>query len=141
AGLAVLIGVGALVQRLRRPRVAPPAPVMVPGAPVPAPFAPQPVAAAGPGLIVLNGPPPGAPGPPRPGLAVRKAAGSHLGPSHDGFASSNHASIVFQAGVWMVYDRGSTNGTFANGVRISESRLDHGMAIRFGSTEVRFWMQ
>ncbi|KAB2897241.1 MAG: FHA domain-containing protein, partial [Kofleriaceae bacterium] len=66
------------------------------------------------------------------------APGSDLDLSHDGYASGNHAQIVFEGGTWMLYDRNSTNGTFSNGVRITHTRLDHGMTVRLGSTEVRF---
>jgi pSer/pThr/pTyr-binding forkhead associated (FHA) protein len=41
-------------------------------------------------------------------------------------------------GMCKLYDRGSTNGTYVNGVRITESVLQHGITIRIGSTEIRF---
>jgi pSer/pThr/pTyr-binding forkhead associated (FHA) protein len=60
----------------------------------------------------------------------------------DGYTSSQHAQIgMDQAGGCQLYDRNSTNGTFANGVRITEVVLDHGMTIRIGSTELRFLAQ
>jgi pSer/pThr/pTyr-binding forkhead associated (FHA) protein len=40
-----------------------------------------------------------------------------------------------------VYDLNSTNGTFSNGVRITDYHLDHGATIRVGSTEIRFLSQ
>jgi pSer/pThr/pTyr-binding forkhead associated (FHA) protein len=40
-----------------------------------------------------------------------------------------------------LYDRNSTNGTFVNGVRVTEVVLDHGMSVRIGSTELRFLAQ
>jgi pSer/pThr/pTyr-binding forkhead associated (FHA) protein len=43
-----------------------------------------------------------------------------------------------QAGNCRLYDRSSTNGTFVNGVRVTDVVLDHGMLIRIGSTELRF---
>ncbi len=160
--LVVVLGVIALIGRLRRPSGPRPMPTGghppgYPGGPGPHgtftgapgtftgvaggyPAAP-PVAAApvgGPQLIILTGPAAGTRMPLRPGFLIGKAPGSDLDLSHDGFASTNHAHIGYQAGAWTVHDRGSTNGTFSNGVRITETRLDHGMTIRFGSTDVRF---
>jgi hypothetical protein len=57
----------------------------------------------------------------------------------DGYTSSQHAQIGMDAvGNCKLFDRGSTNGTFVNGVRITESALMHGCTIRIGSTEMRF---
>ena len=152
--LIVLLGVVALIMRARRPR--PPAPFPAaaggpapalggmpapPGAVAAAPPMVAPVAVAGPVLIVLTGPAAGARLPLRHGFLAGKAPGSDLDLSHDGYASTNHAQIAFEGGAWVVYDRGSTNGTFSNGVRITQVRLDHGMTIRFGSTDVRYWQQ
>ncbi|HUQ04860.1 MAG TPA: FHA domain-containing protein [Kofleriaceae bacterium] len=160
--LVLLVGVMTLVKRRstnQPPAGAPHAPVPVPGGTYPggtfpagaypgampgAFAAPPPVAAAvhappgGPVLIILTGPAAGQRLPVRHGLSAGKAPGNDLDLSHDGYASGSHAQIVFEGGAWMVYDRNSTNGTFSNGVRITHSRLDHGMTIRFGSTEVRF---
>lgn len=154
-----LLGIVAIVKRKRSGVAAPANVAMQPHAPYPGamPHAPHagmphghapPVAAAvhppvagGPQLIILSGPQAGQRIPVRHGLSVGKAAGSDLDLSHDGYASGSHAQIVFEGGAWMVYDRNSTNGTFSNGVRITHTRLDHGMTIRFGSTEVRFWLQ
>jgi hypothetical protein len=147
--LVVLLGVVALIKRRLPAGGAPPPGTYppYPGAP-PAPglpvHAPPPVAAAvhppvgGPVLIVLTGPAAGTRIAVRHGLNVGKAPGNDLDLAHDGYASSSHAQIVLESGAWMVYDRNSTNGTFSNGVRITHVRLDHGMTIRFGSTEVRF---
>lgn len=148
--LVVLFGGIALVGRRRRgvagARSNPGPAYPGPAAPLPGAVAPHvpPVAAAvqppagGPVLMILTGPAAGTRLPVRHGLSVGKAAGNDLDLAHDGYASSNHAQIVFEGGGWMVYDRNSTNGTFSNGVRITHTRLDHGMTIRFGSTEVRF---
>lgn len=111
-----------------------------PGYPAPVAAAVHPPAAGGPVLMILSGPQQGQRLPVRHGLSVGKAPGNDLDLSHDGYASGSHAQIVFEGGAWMVYDRNSTNGTFSNGVRITHTRLDHGMTIRFGSTEVRFWV-
>ena len=57
----------------------------------------------------------------------------------DGYASTNHAQFVADTGGnWTVNDRGSTNGTFVNGVRITEARVTAGSTIRIGNTDLRF---
>lgn len=57
----------------------------------------------------------------------------------DGYTSSQHAQIGMDAvGTCTLYDRGSTNGTFVNGVRITTTALSHGVTLRIGSTEMRF---
>lgn len=72
------------------------------------------------------------------GFLIGKQPGCHL-VLDDGYASSQHAQIGIDAhGRCMIYDRGSTNGTYVNGVRIAESALHHGIVIKIGSTEMRF---
>jgi pSer/pThr/pTyr-binding forkhead associated (FHA) protein len=94
----------------------------------------------GPVLIILTGPAAGTRVPLRHGFTAGKSGGNDLDLSHDGFASGSHAQIIFDGQGWIVNDLGSTNGTFSNGVRITQTRLDPGMTVRFGSTEVRFWI-
>ncbi|MBC7978118.1 MAG: FHA domain-containing protein, partial [Myxococcales bacterium] len=72
------------------------------------------------------------------GFTIGKSPGSNL-ILDDGYTSTNHAQIGMEpGGTCRLYDRNSTNGTFANGVRITEVVLGHGMSIRIGSTELRF---
>nr|MBA3538666.1 FHA domain-containing protein [Deltaproteobacteria bacterium] len=60
----------------------------------------------------------------------------------DGYASSQHAQISMdQFGNCRLYDRGSTNGTLCNGVRVTEYVLQHGVVIQIGSTQLRFLAQ
>ncbi len=78
----------------------------------------------------------------RHGFTMGKAPGSDLMLDQDGFASTNHAHILMDAaGTCTLIDLGSTNGTFVNGVRVSQYTLSHGVAIRVGSTDVRFLAQ
>jgi hypothetical protein len=119
------------------------------GAFVPAPAAPAapvfaaPVVANRPGvaqpcLYVINGPRAGQRLPLRHGFAIGKAPGCDL-QIEDGFTSSHHAQITMDGwGNCVLYDRGSTNGTFVNGVRITESPLTHGVSVKIGSTELRY---
>jgi hypothetical protein len=57
----------------------------------------------------------------------------------DSFASAHHARVEPRRdGIWLV-DGGSTNGTFVNGVRISQPRkLKAGDTIRVGETDLRY---
>jgi hypothetical protein len=57
----------------------------------------------------------------------------------DEYASAEHARLEPRRdGVW-IEDAGSTNGTFVNGVRVSEPRrLSAGDLIRVGETDLRF---
>jgi pSer/pThr/pTyr-binding forkhead associated (FHA) protein len=52
--------------------------------------------------------------------------------------SFHHAKIFNQGGVYYVQDLTSLNGTFLNGVRISQAPLSHGDAITVGKHTVRF---
>ncbi len=76
------------------------------------------------------------------GLVAGTAHGCHLHLVGDRHASSHHAQFTCDAGGnWTVVDRGSTNGTYVNGVRITQKALAHGMLIQMGATEVRFLNQ
>jgi FHA domain len=108
----------------------------------PQPVAAPPVAAtAGPALLIMSGPRAGQRIPLQNGFTIGKAPTSNL-VIDDGYASTQHAQVgMDQFGNCRLYDRNSTNGTFANGVRVSEIVLDHGMSVRIGSTELRFLAQ
>ena len=108
----------------------------------PPPAAPPPVApASGPALLVLTGPRAGQRIPLLHGFTIGKAPTSHL-VLDDGYTSGQHAQVAMDPlGNCRLYDRGSTNGTFVNGVRVTEVALDHGMSLRIGSTELRFLAQ
>ncbi|HWN68308.1 MAG TPA: FHA domain-containing protein [Haliangium sp.] len=99
-------------------------------------------AVAAPSLLILTGIHAGKRVPLHHGFVIGTAAGSHLLISDDRFASSHHAHVLMDAaGGCTLVDRGSTNGTFINGVRMREQRLVHGMLIKVGSTEARFLSQ
>ena len=54
-------------------------------------------------------------------------------------ASREHAQLMRDGrGVWGICDLGSTNGTFVNGRRVTQSSLRNGDAIRVGWTDLEF---
>jgi pSer/pThr/pTyr-binding forkhead associated (FHA) protein len=106
--------------------------------PVAAPMAPSVV---GPALLIMSGPRTGERVPLQHGFTIGKAPASSL-VIDDGYTSTQHAQVgMDQFGNCRLYDRNSTNGTFVNGVRVTETVLGHGMSIRIGSTELRFLAQ
>lgn len=134
-GLALILGVIGWAMSKRsesaragkpQPAPGPPAADMLPnGRPIPA-------------LILLTGPRAGERVSLRNGFSIGKQIGSDL-VIEDGFTSSQHAQIVMDAaGNCALHDRGSTNGTFVNGVQIREFQLTHGAEIKIGSVEMRF---
>jgi pSer/pThr/pTyr-binding forkhead associated (FHA) protein len=77
----------------------------------------------------------------RHGFMIGKVAGCDL-VIEDGYTSTHHAQVMVDpAGNCRLFDYGSTNGTFVNGVRITDHPLEHGASIRIGSTELRFLTQ
>jgi pSer/pThr/pTyr-binding forkhead associated (FHA) protein len=110
-------------------------------APVVAPPVAAPPPTTGPALLVLTGPRAGQRIPLQNGFTIGKAPHSNL-VLDDGYTSGQHAQVgMDQFGNCRLYDRNSTNGTFVNGVRVTEVVLDHGMSVRIGSTELRFLAQ
>jgi pSer/pThr/pTyr-binding forkhead associated (FHA) protein len=106
--------------------------------PAAAPVAPSVV---GPALLIMSGPRTGERVPLQHGFTIGKAPASSL-VIDDGYTSTQHAQVgMDQFGNCRLYDRNSTNGTFVNGVRVTETVLGHGMSIRIGSTELRFLAQ
>ena len=51
--------------------------------------------------------------------------------------SRNHASIAYDDGAFVLSDRNSSNGTFANGISIQTHRLATGDQVQVGSTVPR----
>jgi hypothetical protein len=56
----------------------------------------------------------------------------------DSFMSSRHAEIKAEAGIWVLKDLGSTNGTFVNDKRVDKQELVDNDMIMFGKCLVKF---
>ncbi len=56
----------------------------------------------------------------------------------DGTMSHHHAMFVLENDGYKLRDLNSTNGTRVNGMRIAETKLNNGDAVRMGSVEMRF---
>ena len=52
--------------------------------------------------------------------------------------SRHHARIAITEGGWLIADLGSGNGTFVNGQKVKEQRLNNGDRIRIGTTNFVF---
>jgi len=55
----------------------------------------------------------------------------------DAFVSSRHAKLTLRDGRVQVFDLGSTNGTYVNGVKIQSAELDDGQILKLGQCEAR----
>lgn len=58
----------------------------------------------------------------------------------DGATSRHHAAIGYQNGEFILWDLGSTNGTFVNAKAIKSHPLAHGTQFRIGETVFAFWL-
>ena len=92
-----------------------------------------------PALYIANGPGAGKTIPVAHGATIGTHPGCQVHLAGDGFASSVHAQILLDtAGNVSIVDKGSTNGTFVNGVRTQHHALAHGNTIKIGGVELRF---
>ena len=71
-------------------------------------------------------------------MTVGRDPGSAIVLSFDTTVSRNHARLTFEAAGLVVYDNGSSNGTFVNGVRISSPMpVSVGDIVQFGASRFR----
>ncbi len=88
-------------------------------------------------LVVVDGPDRGARAEVRGGSArIGTAEGSDLR-LNDRTASRVHCELRVRANGILVKDSGSTNGTFADGIRVIEAEVPAGTTLRLGGTSVR----
>jgi hypothetical protein len=148
-GALVLLGVIGWLMSKRSPRIPMPAGAQMPAPNIQAmptmPSAPPPGLLPNgrpiPAVMIMSGPRAGQRQFLRNGFLIGKQPGCDL-LIEDGYTSSQHAQIAMDAvGNCQIFDRGSTNGTFVNGSRITQMPLQHGAQIRIGSTELVFLAQ
>lgn len=58
--------------------------------------------------------------------------------AQDRTVSRNHAHIAVEDGVHVVYDDGSSNGTFVDGVRVTRMPIMPGSIVQFGASKFRY---
>jgi len=73
---------------------------------------------------------------PPTGLRVGRETGNDL-VIPDPTVSRRHARIIIEGGIPILYDEGSTNGTFVNEQRITRQPLQPGDLLRFGNVRFR----
>lgn len=69
---------------------------------------------------------------------IGREATKDIGLPTDNTVSRNHARIVQEGAAWVLYDTGSTNGTFVNNARVTRHELRNADVIQIGSTKFRF---
>ncbi|MGQ9579717.1 MAG: FHA domain-containing protein, partial [Armatimonadota bacterium] len=69
---------------------------------------------------------------------IGRESSSDVALVNDSTASRRHATITISADGYFIRDEGSSNGTFVNGVRITEQKISPGDEIQIGETRFRF---
>jgi len=72
-------------------------------------------------------------------FTIGREVDNSLALTQDETVSRHHARVEQNAGVWMVTDAGSSNGTFVNGRRVAGSQsLQPGDVVQIGASRLRF---
>jgi pSer/pThr/pTyr-binding forkhead associated (FHA) protein len=72
-------------------------------------------------------------------LSIGRGRSNDVSIDEDGFASTRHALFEPRRDGVYVEDAGSTNGTFVNGIKLTQGRrLAPGDVVRIGETDLRF---
>ncbi len=69
---------------------------------------------------------------------IGRDAAKDIGLPMDNTVSRSHARIALEAGGYVLYDAGSTNGAFVNGARVTRYELNTGDVVQIGSTKFKF---
>lgn len=69
---------------------------------------------------------------------IGRDAAKPIGLPNDNTVSRNHAHIAQEVTCYVLYDAGSTNGTYVNGNRIRRQELKPGDLVQIGNTKFRF---
>lgn len=95
--------------------------------------------ASGPKLTAIAGPFAGQVFPLKQGETLIGRESTKDVPLHmDNSVSRNHARIAEEVTCYVLYDTGSTNGTYVNGTKITRHQLTPGDVVQIGSTKFRF---
>ncbi len=73
-----------------------------------------------------------------PNLTLGREPGKDIALTGDTTISRNHAHIAQESGQHVVYDDGSSNGTFVNNVRVQVQTLAPGDIVQFGASKFRY---
>lgn len=71
-------------------------------------------------------------------VSIGREIGNTILLSNDNTVSRRHARILRQGDGWVIRDEGSSNGTWVNGVRVTEQPLRPGDEIQIGATFFRW---
>lgn len=101
--------------------------------------APGSAVSSGPRLVAIQGPHLGQVYDLQPGtVTIGREESNTIAFPDDSTVSRSHAQISSSNGSFTIYDQGSSNGTFVNGVKVAEQVLSPGDEIQIGSTRLRF---
>jgi len=75
---------------------------------------------------------------PAAGASIGREASRNIALTLDNTVSRSHARVVLEGGQFVIYDEGSSNGTFVNNVRVERQPLRAGDVVQIGSTRFRF---
>jgi len=74
----------------------------------------------------------------KPGLNFLGRGPSNDFKIEDGSVSGSHCQIIVEDGATTIKDMGSTNGTYVNRAKVTETRLESGQPLRLGSVDMIF---
>jgi hypothetical protein len=100
--------------------------------------APAVSASSGPRLVAIQGPRMGEVYDLQGTLTIGREESNAVALPDDSTVSRRHARVSSDSGQFTIYDEGSSNGTFVNGVKVTEQVLRSGDEIQIGTTRLRF---
>jgi hypothetical protein len=93
---------------------------------------------SGPRLVAMGGAYLGQVFPIQGAAIIGRDASNPIPLDRDTTASRRHAQITDQGGIYRIQDLGSSNGTYVNGAKITETQLSPGDEVAIGGTRFRF---
>lgn len=96
------------------------------------------VTGTGPRLVAMGGTYLGQVFPIQGAAVIGRDAANPIPLDRDTTASRRHAQITDRGGIFHIQDLGSSNGTYVNGARITETQLSPGDEVAIGGTRFRF---